>query len=47
MPENPLPHIVLTYSSDENESAQLIHHALTANGGGLLGQSEQKEGAAL
>ena len=47
MPENHLPHIVLTYSSDENESAQLIHHALTANGGGLLGQSEQKEGAAL
>lgn len=29
IPEHHLRHIVLTYSSDEQEHAQLIHHALT------------------
>ncbi len=38
MPEDRMSHIVLTYSSDENESAQLVHHALSASGGELLGQ---------
>lgn len=47
MPEEYLSHIVLTYSSDENESAQLVHHALMTNRGGQLSQSEPKEGAAL
>lgn len=36
MPEDRMSHIVLTYSSDENESAQLVHHALSASGGSEL-----------
>lgn len=46
-PEDCMEHIVLTYSSDEQERARLIHHALLLKHAEQAHQDEQKEGTIL
>lgn len=44
-PEGHLEHIVLTYSSDEQECARLVHHALAAAREERANQNRQEEDA--
>lgn len=46
-PEDSLEHIVLTYSSDEQECARLVHHALATAREEQMRQEQQKEGSVL